>query len=321
MKEALATLAQELHRRYRAGDEHVVISDHNWDALAKLKNASSCSNVASTRSNSLKQQSHSTSSYRPSSGEEIDSATVSELLKSDSQTPAIKAKSKPGKQEKTFPPPPELKLPEGTPERRLQWLREQLMTCAESLSHVAADNQLVFGKGNPQADLFFVGEAPGAEEAACGEPFVGPAGELLDKMIKAMGLQRDHVYIANILTWRPEHDKPTGNRPPTLKEMEFCLPYLKAQIEIVSPKVLVALGNSAVNGLLGPDPKRRLTEIRGHWHTFADVPLMVTFHPAYLLQNNTNRTKRMAWEDLLAVMERLKMPISERQRGYFKKQN
>jgi DNA polymerase len=133
-----------------------------------------------------------------------------------------------------------------------------------------------------------------------------------------MGLSRERVYIGNIMNWRPEHDQPSGNRPPTPQEMDFCLPYLRAQIEVVQPKVLVALGNTAVSGLLGPDQSRRMGRIRGTWQEFAGIPLMPTYHPSYVLRYGNNKTKREIWEDMLKVMERAGLPISEKQRGFFK---
>jgi DNA polymerase len=141
-------------------------------------------------------------------------------------------------------------------------------------------------------------------------------------MIQAMGLKREDVYIGNIMNWRPE--MPTapgatqvGNRPPTEDEMRYCLPYLRAQIEIVNPALLVALGKTAVEGLLGFGKFKTLGEARGLWHEFAGKPLMVTYHPSYILREPTNRKKRMIWDDLLKVMERAELPISEKQRGFF----
>jgi len=110
---------------------------------------------------------------------------------------------------------------------------------------------------------------------------------------------------------------PFGNRPPTQEEMEVCLPYLKAQIEIVQPKVIVALGATAVSGLLGADPKRRMGDVRGKWLEFEGTPLMITFHPSYLLRNDTLKTKRMVWEDMMSVMEKIGMPISDKQQQFF----
>ena len=216
---------------------------------------------------------------------------------------------------------PTVELPDGDTETRMAWLRETVENCPTCKEHLSSFGKIVFGVGNPNADIFFCGEAPGADEEKAGEPFVGPAGQLLTKIIRAMGLERSDVYIGNILKWRPEHDKPYGNRPPTIEEMNFCLPYLKAQIAIVQPKVIVALGNTAVTGLLGPDPNRRLSQIRGQWHTFDTTPLMVTFHPSYLLRNGTLGTKRKVWEDMLQVMEQTEMDISEKQRGFFLPKN
>lgn len=226
------------------------------------------------------------------------------------------------KQSNTFGQPlpadvPIVELPDGEAETRMAWLHEKVENCPICKEHLSNFGKIVFGTGNPNADIFFCGEAPGADEEKAGEPFVGPAGQLLAKIIQAMGLQRSDVYIGNILKWRPEHNKPYGNRPPTIEEMNFCMPYLKAQIEIVQPKAIVALGNTAVTGFLGPDPKRKLSQIRGQWHTFGDIPLMVTFHPSYLLRNGTMGTKRKVWEDMLKVMEKTDMEVSERQQGFF----
>jgi len=175
---------------------------------------------------------------------------------------------------------------------------------------------VVFGVGNPDAKLMFVGEAPGEEEDLQGEPFVGRAGQLLTKMIGAMGLTRDQVYIANIVKCRP--DMPAGapgNRKPTKEEMETCVPYLRAQIEVIKPRAMVALGATAVEGLLGPIGA--IGTLRGKFHDYRGTPLMPTYHPSYLLRNQSNTEKRKVWDDLLKVMERLEMPVTEKQRGYF----
>jgi DNA polymerase len=162
----------------------------------------------------------------------------------------------------------------------------------------------------------FIGEAPGADEDRAGEPFVGRAGQLLTRIIAAMGFTRDDVYIANVLKCRP--DMPAGapgNRRPTPMEMETCLPYLTEQIEIIRPKVLIALGATAVEGLLRiREPVGRL---RGRWHVYRETPLMITFHPSYLLRNQNKTEKRKVWEDMLLVLEHLEHPISEKQRKFF----
>ena len=196
-------------------------------------------------------------------------------------------------------------------------LRERAMQCVKCAPLAASRTNVVFGVGNIDSEIMFVGEAPGADEDAQGEPFVGAAGQLLTRMIKAMGFSREQVYIANILKCRP--DMPagsSGNRKPTPEEMQTCIPYLHAQIDLIRPKVVVALGGTALEGLLG---KSGIMKIRGKWQTYRGIPLMPTYHPAYLLHNQSFTEKRKVWEDLMAVMEKLGLPISDKQRGYFLK--
>lgn len=211
----------------------------------------------------------------------------------------------------------DIALPDLPKKDQMEWLKNKVLNCEICKSHVRPGKNIVFGEGNIDADVFFCGEAPGAEEEDQGRPFVGRAGQLLTKMITATGLTREDVYIANIMNWRPEMESEFGNRPPTQQEMEVCLPYLKAQLAIVKPKIIVALGATAVSGLLGADNKRRMHDVRGKWFEFDNIPLIITFHPSYILRNNSNESKRQIWEDLLSVMERLNMQISEKQRGFF----
>ena len=173
------------------------------------------------------------------------------------------------------------------------------------------------GIGDREAEWLFVGEAPGAEEDARGEPFVGQAGRLLDNMLASLGLARDRfVYIANVLKCRPDIPPGTlGNRQPTPAEMQTCLPYLRQQIELIQPKVMVALGGTAMRGLFGKvEPMK---DMRGRWHPFGSIPVMATFHPSYLLRNQALTEKRKVWEDMLKVLERLGHPVNERQKNYF----
>jgi DNA polymerase len=197
-------------------------------------------------------------------------------------------------------------------------LRERALACMKCAHLAAARKNVVFGVGNPDAELMFVGEAPGADEDAQGEPFVGRAGELLTKIIQATGLQRSDVYIANILKCRPDTPgQASGNRKPTPDEMATCIPFLHEQIDLIQPKVLVALGATAVEGLLGKT--LGITKLRGGWKTYRGIPLMPTYHPAYLLRNQSISEKRKVWEDMLAVMEKLGLPVSAKQRNYFLK--
>jgi uracil-DNA glycosylase len=195
-------------------------------------------------------------------------------------------------------------------------LRQRASVCLKCPHLVKSRKTVVFGVGSIHAALMFVGEAPGADEDAQGEPFVGAAGQLLTRIIKTMGLSRETVYIANILKCRPDTPgQSAGNRKPTGDEMKTCLPYLLAQIDLIRPKVLVALGATAIEGLLGAGGG--IGKVRGKFQTFRDIPLMPTFHPAYLLRNQALTEKRKVWEDMLQVMEKLQLPISEKQRGYF----
>ncbi len=197
-------------------------------------------------------------------------------------------------------------------------LRERALACVKCPHLASSRKNVVFGVGSIDAQLMFVGEAPGADEDEQGEPFVGKAGQLLTKIIQATGLQRADVYIGNILKCRPDTPgQSAGNRKPTADEMATCIPYLHEQIDLIRPKVIVALGATAVEGLLGKTIG--ITKLRGTWKTYRGIPLMPTYHPAYLLRNQAMSEKRKVWEDMLAVMEKLGMPISEKQRNFFLK--
>jgi uracil-DNA glycosylase len=195
-------------------------------------------------------------------------------------------------------------------------LRKSVLACVKCPHLVASRKNVVFGVGNLKAKLMFVGEAPGADEDVQGEPFVGKAGQLLTRIINTMGLSRQDVYIANILKCRPDTPgQAYGNRKPTVEEMKTCIPWLERQIDLIQPQVMVALGATAVEGLLGHCPG--ITKMRGSWQAYRNIPLMPTFHPSYLLRDERLQDKRKVWEDMLQVMEKLGMPISERQRTYF----
>ncbi len=163
----------------------------------------------------------------------------------------------------------------------------------------------VFGEVNPDADLVFVGEGPGADEDASGHPFVGRAGDLLTKMIAAMGLSRSDVFICNMVKWRPPR-----NRTPLPEEVAACWDYLVRQLQIIRPKVIVTLGNPATKGLLSTNVG--ITKLRGQWASLPDIapglagiPVMPTFHPAYVLRNYSVNTRQLVWSDLQSVMEHL----------------
>jgi len=189
------------------------------------------------------------------------------------------------------------------PNDALRLIREDIGDCTRCKLHLQGRKQIVFGVGNPNADLMFIGEAPGADEDMKGEPFVGRAGQLLTNMIKAMGITREDVYIANIIKCRPP-----GNRTPERDECETCSPFLMRQIEAVKPKVIVALGAIAAKTLLSVSAS--MMELRGQWFDFRGTKLAVTYHPAFLLRDP--RQKKETWKDLQRVMAELNLPMPSR---------
>jgi uracil-DNA glycosylase len=204
------------------------------------------------------------------------------------------------------PPPPVAAVPAspkvegGERVTRLALLAEEARSCTRCVLHEQR-RQAVFARGDPFSDLCFVGEGPGADEDAQGFPFVGAAGQLLDRMIAAMGYHRDAGYICNVVKCRPPN-----NRKPEVEEMASCMPYLTQQLALIQPKVIVALGATAVQGLFGTT--EGITRMRGKWKVYkGTIPLMPTFHPAYLLRSPDK--KREVWLDLQEVMKHLGRPL------------
>ena len=163
----------------------------------------------------------------------------------------------------------------------------------------------VFGEGDPDAKIFFIGEGPGENEDLQGRPFVGRAGELLNKWIAAMGLKREAVYIANIVKCRPP-----GNREPAPDEVSTCTPYLEKQLEMIRPQVIITLGKPAAQHML--QSKLAMGKMRGQWHDWRGIKLMPTYHPAYVLRNYTYETRAAVWSDLQQVMAEVGLPIPKR---------
>jgi uracil-DNA glycosylase family 4 len=219
----------------------------------------------------------------------------------EEMTPRTKAAvAAPDIAEEDFPSNPKAESGMADPAEALRLIREDLGDCTRCRLSKQGRKQIVFGVGNPKAELMFIGEAPGADEDQQGEPFVGRAGQLLNNMIKAMGLRREDVYIANIIKCRPP-----GNRTPERDECETCSPFLMRQIAAIKPKVIVALGAVAAKTLLAINAP--MSEFRGRWFDFRATKLAVTYHPAFLLRDP--RQKREAWKDLQMVMKELGMAI------------
>ncbi|MFN0076671.1 MAG: uracil-DNA glycosylase [Prosthecobacter sp.] len=223
-------------------------------------------------------------------------------------------------------PPPETKKAElievtgDTIEAKLAALRTMAETWEPARALESLRQTMVFAVGDPHASLMFIGEAPGAEEETLREPFVGPAGQKLTGILKAMGLDRPQVYLSNICKFRPElDDQSRSNRKPTAAEMRACLPFVLTEIDLIKPQVIVALGPTAAEGL---GISGSVGGLRGRFHRTSGIPTMVTYHPSHLLLeeklNGGMAAKRAVWEDMLQVMEQLGLPISEKQRGFFK---
>lgn len=200
---------------------------------------------------------------------------------------------------------------------QLDSLRRQAENWAPAKALGSLRETMVFATGNPEARVMLIGEAPGYQEEREREPFVGPAGQKLNDILKAMGISREEVYISNIVKFRPTTaNQTTNNRKPTPEEMRVCLPFVRAEIAIIKPECILALGGTAAEGLLGLTGT--VTSMRGAWYDFEGTPVRATYHPSYLLQSGgSTNVKRQVWEDMLAVMEQLALPISEKQRGFF----
>jgi uracil-DNA glycosylase len=225
---------------------------------------------------------------------EVSSATLEELGKAPVVGAAFLPRPATHRGQETAPTPKDAELAP---------IEARAKVCVKCRELARSRHNVVFGVGDPHTDLMFIGEAPGRDEDLEGEPFVGRAGELLTKIIQAMGLKRHEVYIANVLKCRPPE-----NRTPLPDEVANCLPYLLAQIELIKPKVIVVLGATAMKALL--DVQLGITKMRGNWYNFRDIPIMPTFHPAYLLRNPA--AKKEVWQDMQTVLAKLGREVPKR---------
>lgn len=305
----LDDLLVELRRLKAEGVETVVLSEESQVILSGLVGQAPVKSIAAPTRRSPVDVPAPAASVRPSVLAEPRPVPAAPIPKPVPQAPRV--------DDSAIPEPPKVELPAaGSKADRLAALAEVIRACPECRRHLRPGTRQVLGEGDAEAAIVFVGEAPGEEDERAGRPFAGPTGELLDRALKAMGLSRDRVYLAHLMQWRPETPTGLGTRTPTARELAFCAPYLRAQLAVIRPRVVVALGGTVFHALTGD--KARISEARGVWRELDGLALLPTFHPSYLLKNPSNGPKRQFWEDLLAVMEKAGLPISEKQRGFFR---
>jgi len=291
--EAIDALLEELYRQKAAGVKRVSVSD---ESVALLKELAGAAVVSATP--------------KPAAPVAMAPATKSVVRPA---TPVTKNEgtiivSHP------LPEPPVIKLPSGTKTEQLLWLQKTIEACEVTQKHLEGKKAL-FGRGSETAKVFFVGEAPALEEVEANRSFVGPAGELLSKIISATGLTEKECYFANLMTWRPKTPTAFGKRPPNASEVAFNRPYLLAQIEIIKPQIIVAVGAQAFGALTHSTTP--IMQIRGQWQKVDGLEVLPTLHPNYLLHSPSLSNKRLVWEDFMQIMMKLGMPISDKQKAYF----
>jgi uracil-DNA glycosylase family 4 len=293
--EALDILLEELKRQKAAGVRRVSITADSLTALKALA-GTPAAQAAPTPA-------------KPSAAPAPASIRPAVTPVAAAPKPAVVVSAAP------IPDAPIFTLAAGPKAERLQALRQLIDACAETKKHLSAPQRPLLGHGSLDAKVVFVGEAPTIVEMEAGQAFAGESGELLQKILSAAAINPADCYFVPVMVWRPEPPTQYGKRPPTAREIAFNLPYLRAQIDVVAPRAVVALGAQAFEALHGRTPS--ITQARGQWFDLGGVPLLPTFHPNYLLHTPSASAKRTVWEDFLLLMEKLGLPISEKQRGFF----
>jgi DNA polymerase len=296
--EALDILLEELRRQKAAGVRRVSITA---ETLATLKS------LAGTPAAHAAQATPAPAAIRPAATPAP--APARPVTPVAAPKPAVVVSAAP------IPDAPIFTLAAGPKAERMQALRQLVDACAETKKHLVAPQRPLLGHGSLDAKVVFVGEAPTIVEMEAGQAFAGESGELLQKILSAAAINPADCYFVPVMVWRPELPTQYGKRPPTAREIAFNLPYLRAQIDVVAPHAVVALGAQAFEALHGRTPS--ITQARGQWFDLAGVPLLPTFHPNYLLHTPSASAKRTVWEDFLLLMEKLGLPISEKQRAFF----
>lgn len=295
--EALDILLEELKRQKAAGVRRVSITADSLTALKALAGTPAVPVAQATPAPAKPAAAPSPAPVRP----------VTPVAAAPK--PAVVVSAAP------IPDAPIFTLAAGPKAERMQALRQLIEACAETKKHLVAPQRPLLGHGSLDAKVVFVGEAPTIVEMEAGQAFAGESGELLQKILSAAAINPADCYFVPVMVWRPEPPTQYGKRPPTAREIAFNLPYLRAQIDVVAPRAVVALGAQAFEALHGRTPS--ITQARGQWFDLSGVPLLPTFHPNYLLHTPSATAKRTVWEDFLLLMEKLGLPISEKQRAFF----
>jgi uracil-DNA glycosylase family 4 len=301
--EALDILLEELKRQKAAGVRRVSITAESLAALKALAGTPAAPASASPKAAPVP------ALARPAAAPSSVPVRPVSPVAAAAPKPAVAAPAAP------IPDAPIFTLAAGTKAERMQALRQLVEACPETKKHLVAPQRPLLGHGSLDAKVVFVGEAPTIGEMEAGQAFAGESGELLQKILGAAAINPADCYFAPVMVWRPEPPTQYGKRPPTARELAFNLPYLRAQIDVIAPRVVVALGAQAFEALHGRTPT--ITQARGQWFDLGGVPLLATFHPNYLLHSPSASAKRTVWEDFLLLMEKLGLPISEKQRGFF----
>lgn len=311
-------LLAELHRLRAEGVETVVLSEESRKILQGLtgKAAQASSQVPPAHPAREAEIGPAPTSGRPAPPQPPQASRREPLAKPmpAAVKPVIQV---PRFDDSGIPDPLQLDLPaKGSKAERLAALNALVAACPECRRHLKPGSSPVIGSGSIDAEILLVAEVPSAADEAAGRLFAGPEATVVDGALRAMGLSRESVYITSLMRWRTASANGLVDRTPAPRELAYCLPYLRAELAVVRPKVVIALGGTVFHALTGD--KAKISEARGGWREVDGLPLLPTFHPAYLVKNPSNGPKRQFWEDLLAVMARVGLPISDKQRGFFR---
>jgi uracil-DNA glycosylase family 4 len=319
---ALSLLLQHLRARKESGQTHVVLSSEGFQHLVRLRGGKPGAVGKSATGGAREQRPGGANAPSGRAPASAGAARFRDLMgEMKAEASSARGEVAPAGGDARL-----IHVQGASAREKLARLREMAAESPEARALGTLREKMVFATGNPQASLMLIGEAPGYQEELRGEPFVGPAGEKLTQILKAMGLARRDVYISNICKFRPAmpelgSNQGSRNRPPTKAEMDACLPCVLTEIDIVRPRCIVALGATAAAGL-GFDGG--VGALRGEARRFNEIPLIITYHPSYLLRQEAESAdggkgaKRKVWEDMLAAMDILGMPVSDKQRGFFK---